>query len=252
MAISYDAFAPHFDAWQRSFGCAYDDLVLPRIERLLAAHAPHARRVADLGLGTGDLAIALACRGFDVTGVDRAPAMLAVAGRKARAAGVKVTLLEQDVRTLALAAPVDVAVCVYTVMNQLTENGDVVSALASVRANLVPGGVFVFELNLPASYARYWEGEEVVDVGDAVIVRTHRRRAGSPVIEARVSIRQRTGCGFEETVDHIAQRPYDDGEVEAALAATGLVLVARETYDPFDASAQPTKALWVCAAGSRC
>jgi SAM-dependent methyltransferase len=246
VAIPYDVFAPHFDAWQRSFGGAYDDLILPRVLDLLARHAPAARRVVDLGIGTGDLAIALARRGLEVVGVDRAPAMLAVAREKAAAARVSLTLVEQDLRALRLEAPADVALCVYTVVNQLTGDGDLERALAAVRASLVPAGIFAFELNLPASYARYWDGEEVVDVGDAVIVRTSRRRAGSPVIEAEVSIRRRTCGGFDEVVDRVAQRPYGDGAVEAALASTGFVVVERETYDPFDGGGEPTKALWVC------
>lgn len=246
MAISYDAFAPYFDAWQRSFGCPYDDLILPRVARVLAVHAPAARRVADLGIGTGDLTVALARAGFEVVGVDRAPGMLAVARGKAARAGVAVLLVEQDLRALCLTPPVDAAVCVYTVLNQLTDEGDLARALAAIRASLVPGGLFVFELNLPASYARYWQGEDTVDVGDAVIVRTHRRRSDSPVIEVEVSIRRRTCGGFDEVRDHVAQRPYADGEVEAALASGGFGVVAREVYDPFDVGGEPTKALWVC------
>jgi SAM-dependent methyltransferase len=244
--IAYDAFAPHFDAWQRSFGCAYDDLILPRIERALAAHAPAARRVVDLGIGTGDLAIALARRGLDVTGVDRAPAMLAVARDKAARAGVALALVEQDLRVLALPVPADVAICVYTVVNQLTDDGDLARAFGAVHASLVAGGVFVFETNLPATYARYWSGEETVDVGDAVVVRTHRRRPGSPVIEAHVSIRLRTCGGFDEAVDRIAQRPYEDAEIASAFEDAGFILLEQERYDPFSAGAEPTKALWVC------
>lgn len=246
MRPSYDAFAPHFDAWQRSFGCAYDDLILPRVLAVLERHAPRARRVADLGIGTGDLAIALARRGLEVVGIDRAPAMLAVAREKARGAGVVLGLVEQDLRSLRLGAPADVALSVYTVMNQLTGDDDLDRALAAVRANLVPGGLFVFELNLPSSYARYWQGEETVELGDAVVVRTHRPRAGTPVIEAEVSIRRRTCGGWAEVRDHIAQRPYADGEVEAAVARAGLAVVERDRYDPFGGSLGPTKALWTC------
>ncbi len=243
MPVSYDAFAPHFDAWQRSFGCAYDDLVLPRLVELLARHAAGARRVADLGIGTGDLAIALARRGWDVVGVDCSPGMLVVARQKAADAGVAVTLVDADLRGLRLTPPADVALCVYTVVNQLTADGDLERAFAAVRGALVPGGVFVFETNLPAAYARYWTGEEVVDVGDAVIVRSHHRRSDAPVIEARLSIRRRTGCGFDETSDTIAQRVWSDAEIDAALTAAGFALLEHETYDPFG-QPSPTKALW--------
>src|SRR5262245_28398614 len=201
VGISYDAFAPHFDAWQRSFGCAYDELILPRVVDVLARHAPAARRVVDLGVGTGDLAIALAARGYEVTGIDRAPAMLAVARQKAARAGVSLTLALQDFRALRLEAPAHVALCVYTVMNQLTEDGDLARALAAVHGQLVPAGLFVFELNLAASYRRFWSGEDSVDVGDAVVVRTHRARPGSSVIEADISIRRPTCGGWEEIRD---------------------------------------------------
>jgi hypothetical protein len=103
----------------------------------------------------------------------------------------------------------------------------------------------VFELNLQASHARWWSGEDAIDVGDAVIVRTHRSRAGSPLVEAEVSIRRRTCCDFDEVVHHIAQRPYDDPEVEAMLAETGVVVLERQTYDPFGGGAGPTKVLWI-------
>ena len=246
MSVSYDAFAPHFDAWQRSHGGPYDELVRARVESVLARHAPDARRILDLGIGTGDLAIALARRGFDVVGVDRAPAMLAVAREKAKACGVTLELVEQDLRDVRVLSPADVALCIYTVVNQLTEDGDLARAVASIRDAIVPGGLFVFELNLPASYARYWQGEEIVDVGDAVIVRTHRAVPGTGVIEAAVEIRRRTCCGWDVVDDRIAQRPYDDATVEAALATAGFVVVERERYDPFADGAEPTKALWVC------
>jgi SAM-dependent methyltransferase len=244
MSESYAALAPHFDAWQRAHGGSYDALILERVAAALARHAPEARRVADLGIGTGDLAIALARRGFDVVGVDRVPAMLAVARAKAAEAGTALALVEQDLRDLRLEPPADVALSVYTVVNQLTGGGDLARALAAIHAALVPGGCFVFELNLRASYARYWSGEEIVDVGDAVIVRTHRTtKAG--IVHADVEVRQRTCCGWDVVADHIAQRPYDDVEVERALARAGFRVLERERYDPFAAGAEPTKALWV-------
>src|SRR5262245_58319254 len=62
----YDAFAPHFDAWQRAFGGAYDDLILPRVLAALARHPRPVCRVVDLGIGTGDLVVALARAGYAV------------------------------------------------------------------------------------------------------------------------------------------------------------------------------------------
>ena len=193
MAEPYDVFARHFDAWQQAFGGPYDDLILPRVLAALARHAPPVRRVADLGIGTGDLVVALARAGYAVVGVDRSPAMLAVAHAKVAAASPTPApapvLVQQDLRALDLDVPVDAAVCVYTVINQLTGDGDLARALASVHAALEPGGLFLFELNLPEAYARYWTGAETVTLPDAVVTREHHRVGGTPCLEAQVTIR---------------------------------------------------------------
>jgi SAM-dependent methyltransferase len=246
VADSYDALARHFDAWQQAFGGPYDDLILPRVLAALARHAPRVRRVADLGFGTGDLVLALARAGYEVVGVDRSPAMLAIAHAKVIAASLSPTpvLEQQDLRTLRLEQAVDAAVCVYTVMNQLTGDDDLPHALAAVHAALVPGGLFLFELNLSEAYARYWSGTETVTLQDAVVTREHRRIAGTPCIEAHVTIRQADGA---VTHDHIRQRPYLDGEVEAALHTAGFAIAGVERYDPFSGGGPPTKALWSVA-----
>jgi SAM-dependent methyltransferase len=53
-------------------------------------------RAIDLGCGTGANSVFLAERGFEVTGVDFAPAALAKARAKAEAAGVRVRFVEDD------------------------------------------------------------------------------------------------------------------------------------------------------------
>jgi hypothetical protein len=64
-----------------------------------------------------------------------------------------------------------------------------------------------------------------------------------------VSIRRRTCGGWDEVRDHIAQRPYGEHEIEAALARMDFGIVGREAYDPFGGNAEATKALWACRRG---
>jgi len=244
---SYDAFAPYFDAWQRAFGGPYDDLILPRLERALGRFAPEARRVVDLGIGTGDLVIALARRGYDVVGVDVSPAMLAVAREKIAAAGLArlPALLECDIRELRLVPPADVAVCVYTVVNQLTADGDLDRSFGAVRRSLVAGGLFVFEVNLPAAYALLWSGDDEVAASGARIRRRHRTIPERALIEADVTIEAADGA---VTRDRIRQRPWSDGEIARALGEAGFAVVAREPFDPFGGE-EATKELWLARAG---
>jgi SAM-dependent methyltransferase len=245
---SYDEFAPHFDAWQAAFGGAYDALILPRLLAALERHAPDAHRIADLGIGTGDLVVALAERGYEVIGVDVSRPMLAVATGKLAARGIHPApmLLEQDIRELSLDPPVDACLCVYTVVNQLVDDGDLQRLFTGVHRSLVEDGIFVFELNLPAAYVRWWTGEDEVHAGGARVRRRHRRRAGGAVIEAEVTIESEDG---RVTHDVLPQRIYADEEVERAIVGTGFTLVSRDTFDPFG-GIEDTKALWVVRRGA--
>ncbi|MEU5257396.1 class I SAM-dependent methyltransferase [Amycolatopsis sp. NPDC021455] len=65
-------------------------------ELLLPLLPPAPAAVADLGCGTGSLAVLLAEAGYAVFGVDLSPRMLDVAGKKAEAAGVGVELRRGD------------------------------------------------------------------------------------------------------------------------------------------------------------
>src|SRR5262249_46363175 len=95
---------------------------------------------------------------------------------------------------------------------------------------------------------RYWSGPETVTLQDAVVTREHRRIAGTPCLEAHLTIRQADGA---VTHDHIRQRPYLDGEVEAALHTAGFAITGVERYDPFSGGGTPTKALWSVARSGR-
>ena len=105
--------------------------------------------VCDLGCGTGNVAIRLATRGYGVVGVDGSSEMLAQAARKATAAKLRLTLMEQDFRQLNLVAPVDAVVSFYDSLNYLRTEADLSTTFRAVAANLKPGGLFAFDLNAP-------------------------------------------------------------------------------------------------------
>lgn len=65
-------------------------------ERIVAAGQGRPARVLDIGCGTGDLAIFLAGKGCEVTGLDFLDGPIEIARRKAKAAGVEATFLVMD------------------------------------------------------------------------------------------------------------------------------------------------------------
>jgi len=69
-------------------------------------------RILDVGCGTGRHSIELAKRGYQVTGIDLSPGMLAVAKRKAAAASVQIEFIEADATAFETKEPYDGALCV--------------------------------------------------------------------------------------------------------------------------------------------
>lgn len=106
--------------------------------QLLAAHLPAAPAdVADLGCGTGTLAVLLAETGHRVSAVDFAPAMVAAARAKAAAAGLEVAVREGDAADPPLEAGGFDVVLSRHVLWAMPSASD---ALDRWRALLRPGG----------------------------------------------------------------------------------------------------------------
>jgi histidinol-phosphate/aromatic aminotransferase/cobyric acid decarboxylase-like protein/SAM-dependent methyltransferase len=112
-------------------------------------------RVLDLGCGAGRRAVALARKGFLVTGVDGSSAALARARAVAAMAGVSVDFLELDFLALDMALPVheiDAAICLRS--PALGKDDDHLRLLQTVRGCLTDRGVLVLDHVNPMWLAR--------------------------------------------------------------------------------------------------
>lgn len=120
-----------------------------------------ARAVIDIGCGTGVLAILLAGRGYAVTGVDPAGAMLDVA--RAKPGAEQVRWIHGTAEALPADRPggqrshlpADLAVMTGNVAQVFLTDDEWLGTLRAVRDALVPGGHLVFETRIPER--RAWE-----------------------------------------------------------------------------------------------
>ena len=111
-----------------------------------------ARRILDLGCGTGILTRELATEARDVMGVDPAPAMLAWA--KAQPGAERVRWVSGDSR--ALGTPeADLALMTGNVAQVFLDDKVWAATLSDLHAALHPGGVLAFESRNPAAHE--WE-----------------------------------------------------------------------------------------------
>jgi SAM-dependent methyltransferase len=111
-----------------------------------------ARRVLDIGCGTGVFALLLAERGVDVVGVDPAGASLEVA--RGKPGGERVRWIHGDA-TILPPLTADLATMTGNAAQAVVDPEDWRRTLRGVREALRPGGRFVFETRIPAR--RAWE-----------------------------------------------------------------------------------------------
>lgn len=139
----YDIYARFYDL---DYGDMEADLLM--IEQFAARCGSP---VLELACGTGRVLLPLARQGYQVTGVDVSPAMLAVARSKVAAEDLadRVTLVEGDMKALDLAGRFNlVFVAVNSFMHLLTTD-DQLAALTRIRQHLNPGGLLVLDLFNP-------------------------------------------------------------------------------------------------------
>ena len=125
------------------------------LDLLLALAARSGGPVLELAVGSGRLAVPLAADGFDVTGVDLDPAMLARARAAADGAGARVArrvrLVEDDARTVRLADAGSYRLAAIP-LNSIFLMGtrvDQAASVATLAAHLAPGGLAMVDAWLP-------------------------------------------------------------------------------------------------------
>ena len=141
-----------FNAYSRYYDLLYRDKdyagEAQYVRELIVQNAPHACSVLDLGCGTGRHDLLLAQLGYQVTGVDRSEEMLAVAASRLSSHPghlPSVAFVHGDIRTVRLGRTFDAVVSLFHVMSYQTGNDDLAAAVATARAHLSPGGVFIFD-----------------------------------------------------------------------------------------------------------
>jgi len=144
------------------------------------------KTILDLGCGTGNHAIPLAQRGYQVTGVDISQDMLSIARSKAddlfekdltrqtketkktREAGIiKPIFLEGDVRSLNLNKTFDAVLMMFAVLGYQLTNEDVLAALKTVRQHLKPAGLFVCDVWFGPAVLKIRPGDKIREIPTA-------------------------------------------------------------------------------------
>lgn len=150
-----------FDTYASYYDLLYRDKDYAGEAEYVAAHireqTPQAKRILELGCGTGAHAEHLARMGYTVHGVDMSEAMLARAeARKAvlpPEMAARLSFGLGDVRTVRINETYDAVISLFHVISYQTTNADLEAAFETASVHLQPGGLFLFD---------FWYGPAVL------------------------------------------------------------------------------------------
>lgn len=191
------------------------------ITEILSRFSSPTKYVADLACGTGNTTLPLAQRGYDVYGVDIAPAMLAKARDKAEALGLSPHFLEQDMRDLSLPRKMDLITCYHDGLNYIIDQHDLCRVFQKVHNSLRPGGLFIFDLNAVEKLSAAGGDTTFVDEQDLSLIWETGYDMEHDVWEIKLTGFMRTGELYEKFVETHQERAYRQEDALAFLSQTG-------------------------------
>jgi SAM-dependent methyltransferase len=215
--VTYEEFARIYDDFNHlnNYEMWLGEKLLPELEE----RGLRKGRVLDVGCGTGRAFEPLLSRGWKIHGCDLSPAMLE---RARQQFGDQVELDVADMRELPVFGRFELALVLNDAVNYLLGDGELEQALRSIRANLAPDGLLLFDTNSRLMFRLAYESDEDAVVKDG---RTWtwsgvgRSDDSAPVYQARIE-----GDGIEPIVNK--ERYFEVAEVEAAIEGAGLECLA--------------------------
>ena len=231
LARVYDAVTDDVD---------YDDWASFILETVTAL-GWQGRTVLDLGCGTGNSSYPFALRGYDVTGLDASPDMLAIARGKLPEA----RFVLGDFSRLRLGRRFDLVISVFDTLNNLLEPKLFIETATSVRAHLARGGIFMFDVNTTEGLRNLWESGIVEGWSGEVHYRWEHLFDEDKRLAKVIAYCSDLRGQFTEV--HV-ERPYDPPELRELLLVAGYRTVRIITYPSGRDAAVDAPRVWVVAA----
>jgi predicted TPR repeat methyltransferase len=221
---AYESIAARYDELNAQLDTAG---LVARFAEAADRHGPGGRRLLDAGCGTGRSSVAFRERGFEVTGYDLSPAMVATARRRPGAEEIRflVGRLQEPPPGL---TGFDVVACVDVPMTYLTDTEQLRQALTAARDQLTEEGVLVFDLNTIGYYRRMFSVPTVADRGDRYVAwfAQSPRIEADAVVVTQFDLFERNGAGWGRLSMRHVQRHHSERTVREVAEQAGLRIVA--------------------------
>ena len=223
LAEAYDAMASNLFPYEQ---------IAAHLSARLQHYRPPLWTILDIACGTGNLTLPLAQLGYQVSGLDVSPEMLALAQEKGAAKGLKIPFLCHDMRQAYPHEPVEGITCFYGGLNFLTTSEALRQALAAAYAALLPGGLLAFDQFSESKMRATFNGLKVADFGDFYVSTRSRCDAAGQIVHSVTYFLPEADGRYrrEEELQRLRLHPLP--EIQRLLAETGFSLLAVESFYP--------------------
>lgn len=209
--------------------------------------------VLELCCGTGRLTIPLARSGIDITGLDITQTMLDMARKKAAEERIAVDFRSGDMRSFDLDRKFNLVFIPFNSLQHTYTIEDLERVFSRVRAHLVQGGTFIFDVFNPSIHLMVDREREALDVtgftlddGREVTVREKCRYDAATQINR---VKWFFSVGGTESVEDLNMRCFYPLEMDAMLRYNGLEIHHKfGSFDEAPFEAASTKQIYVCRA----
>ena len=217
--MSYKEFSYYYDYF--NYNADYDVLA-DRIHSWASAEKLDGKIACDLGCGTGELAIRLHEKGWDVIAVDCSEEMLDVFNDKRAELGLyDILILNQDITQLDMYGTVDLFTCTFDTVNHLNGAEDVQKLFDKVSLFMHPDGVFIFDMNSEYKHINILGNEKFSfeeEEADCIWQNTLDTEKGRTKISIKINDKQSGEIYSEEFFEHF----YSLEQIEAMLGKAGM------------------------------
>ena len=192
--------------------------------------------VLDLGCGWGRHALEFAARGYDVTGIDTSDVLLQIARKNAEKVGLKLRLINADMRSFSLPNKVRLAVNLWTSFGYFSDDEENQAVLKNVWNVMEPGGIFILDLdNLPYFLRTTGAGVITINSGDGKPIEALKSEEYEPGRSRRI-VRYRfldpnKAAGVEGV--YLECRLYQYEDIRQALIEAGFRVNSTQKWGDF-------------------